>query len=196
MKLGKWYLVNHNCVPIGIFSDYNGQLHFSACIGHLQVVLGELNLRSYYKHSARAWCRDLYIRSLFATSKATLWRCARQVWWFCSCASSMLNMFRILIHSSSRACNFYIVSPHLYRTYNQYGDTIEKSQAPDDGCINIRNTLSIEEVKSNLINCDIKLVSYSSNIRGYLYSSWEYYRRISTKIDWKKCVCWCVTPCM
>ena len=29
----------------------------------------------------------------------------------------------------------------------QCGDTIEKSQAPDDGCINIRNMLSIEEVK-------------------------------------------------
>jgi len=33
------------------------------------------------------------------------------------------------------------------RTRNQRGDTTEKSQAPDDGCINIRNTLSIEEVK-------------------------------------------------
>ena len=36
---------------------------------------------------------------------------------------------------------------HLYRTHNQCDDTIEKSQAPDDGCINIRNMLSIEEVK-------------------------------------------------
>jgi len=26
-------------------------------------------------------------------------------------------------------------------------DTINKSQAPDDGCINVRNMLSIEEVK-------------------------------------------------
>jgi len=33
------------------------------------------------------------------------------------------------------------------RTHIQCGDTIEKSQAPDDGCINIRNILSIEEVK-------------------------------------------------
>ena len=30
---------------------------------------------------------------------------------------------------------------------HQCGDTIEKSQAPDDGCINVRNMLSIEEVK-------------------------------------------------
>jgi len=33
------------------------------------------------------------------------------------------------------------------RTHDQCGDTIEKSQAPDDGCINVQNTLSIEEVK-------------------------------------------------
>ena len=32
------------------------------------------------------------------------------------------------------------------RTHNQCGDTIEKSQAPDDGCINVRNILSIEEL--------------------------------------------------
>jgi len=32
-------------------------------------------------------------------------------------------------------------------THNQCGDTIEKSQAPEDGCINVRNMLSIEEVK-------------------------------------------------
>jgi len=30
------------------------------------------------------------------------------------------------------------------RRHNQCGDTIEKSQAPDDGCINVRNMLSIE----------------------------------------------------
>jgi len=30
------------------------------------------------------------------------------------------------------------------RTHNQLGDTIDKSQAPDDGCINVRNILSIE----------------------------------------------------
>jgi len=33
------------------------------------------------------------------------------------------------------------------RTHDQCGDTTEKSQAPGDGCINIRNMLSIEEVK-------------------------------------------------
>jgi len=30
------------------------------------------------------------------------------------------------------------------RTHNQCGDTIEKSQTPDDGFINVRNLLSIE----------------------------------------------------
>jgi len=54
----------------------------------------------------------------------------------------MLNMFRILIHPPSGA------PTHIEtRTHNQRGDTIEKSQAPDGGCINIRNMLSIEEVK-------------------------------------------------
>ena len=33
------------------------------------------------------------------------------------------------------------------RTHNQCGDTIEKSQAPDEGRINVRNMLSIEQVK-------------------------------------------------
>jgi len=33
------------------------------------------------------------------------------------------------------------------QTHNQCGDTIEKSQASDDGCINVGNMLSIEEVK-------------------------------------------------
>jgi len=89
--------------------------------------------------------------------------------------SSMLNMFRILIHPSSGACDFSIVSTHWScvfvsmcvgvsvwlvalqpatqippqpshtetpthietRTHDQCGDTIEKSQAPEDGCINI-----------------------------------------------------------
>jgi len=32
-------------------------------------------------------------------------------------------------------------------THDQGGDTIEKSQAPDDGCIKVRNMLSVEEVK-------------------------------------------------
>jgi len=69
--------------------------------------------------------------------------------------SSVLDMFRTLIHPSSGACDFSIVSPHWScvpthietRTHNLCGDTIEKSQDPDDGYINVRNMLSIEEVK-------------------------------------------------
>jgi len=45
--------------------------------------------------------------------------------------SSMLNVFRTLIHPSSGACDIQT------RTHDQCGDTIEKSQAPDDGCINL-----------------------------------------------------------
>jgi len=40
--------------------------------------------------------------------------------------------------------------PHGYypnQANTECGDTIEKSQAPDDGCIDVRNMLSIEEVK-------------------------------------------------
>jgi len=33
------------------------------------------------------------------------------------------------------------------RTHNQCGDTTKMSQTPDDGYINVRNMLSIEEVK-------------------------------------------------
>ena len=33
------------------------------------------------------------------------------------------------------------------RTHDQCGDTIEKSQAPDDECIYVRNMLIIKEVK-------------------------------------------------
>ena len=33
------------------------------------------------------------------------------------------------------------------RTHDQCGDTIEKSQASDDGSINVRNMLSVEEMK-------------------------------------------------
>ena len=65
--------------------------------------------------------------------------------------SFMVNMFRTLIHTSSGACD-------------RCGDSIEMSQAPDDGCINVRNMLTIKEVKQNTITSDIKWVSYSSTI--------------------------------
>ena len=79
----------------------------------------------------------------------------------------MLNMFRTLIHPSIRACDIFCCITTLVvcytdttstshtetpthietRTHDQCVDTIEKSQATDDGCINVRNMLSIEEVK-------------------------------------------------
>jgi len=71
------------------------------------------------------------------------------------------------------------------RTHDQCGDTIEKSQAPDDGCINVRNVLSLEEVKKNLITSDIKLVSYSSTItmmHGQIYIRSEKCLSVGTQI--------------
>ena len=72
-------------------------------------------------------------------------------WYPCSrLKPSMLNMFRTLIHPSSGACDFSIVSPHWWCVLVSMCvgvGTIEKSQAPDDGCINVRNMLNIEEVK-------------------------------------------------
>ena len=83
----------------------------------------------------------------------------------------MLNMFRTLIHPSSGACDFPILYQigrmFLFRCVLEFrcgwvgvvsvlqaeaqlqysGDTIEMSQAPDDGCINVRNMLSKEEMK-------------------------------------------------
>jgi len=104
--------------------------------------------------------------------------------------SSMLNMFRTLIHPSSEACDFFCctslvvcscfdvcwsfgvavlgrytcsrLQPHTRippqpshtetpthietRTHIQ-GGTTKTSQASDDGCINVRNMLNIEQVK-------------------------------------------------
>ena len=67
--------------------------------------------------------------------------------------SSMLNMFRTLIHPLSGVCDFSVLQPATQippqrshtetptyietRTHDQCGDTIEKSQTPDDGCINV-----------------------------------------------------------
>jgi len=49
--------------------------------------------------------------------------------------SSMPNIFRTFIHPSSGACD------------SSIEESIEESQAPDDGCVNVRNMLSIEDVK-------------------------------------------------
>ena len=79
----------------------------------------------------------------------------------------MLNMFRMLIHPSSGACDLFgVVSVYRlqpasrYHTtpakpqrntthiepeqYNPWNNSTNKSQAPEDGCINIRNILGIK----------------------------------------------------
>jgi len=70
----------------------------------------------------------------------------------------LLNMFRMLIHPSSGACDlFYELFHGLYcsgsmcvgvygvvepKQYNPWNNSTNKSQAPVYGCINIRNMLS------------------------------------------------------
>jgi len=83
--------------------------------------------------------------------------------------SSMPNMFRTLIYPSSGACDFSILSPQWscvlvsmcvgVSVWLGWGGVVSvwqaeaqlqyntKSQALDDGCINVPNMLSIEEVK-------------------------------------------------
>jgi len=54
--------------------------------------------------------------------------------------SSILNMFRTLIHPSSRKSLrlFYCITTLVVCScFDQCGDTIEKSQGPDGGCINV-----------------------------------------------------------
>ena len=78
----------------------------------------------------------------------------------------ILNMFRMLIHPSSGACDLFVelfhglycsgsmcvgvtnhnVTPtHLEpEQYNPWNNLTNKLQAPEDGCINIQNMLSIK----------------------------------------------------
>ena len=93
----------------------------------------------------------------------------------------------MLIHPSSGACDFllsyfmnrpvvlqpaygYHTTPtrpqcntntHRTRTYNPWNNSTNKSQAPEDGCINIRNMLNIKQWNTKA--SDLKLVSLSSN---------------------------------
>jgi len=69
--------------------------------------------------------------------------------------SLFLSLYQVVSVWQAEACNTdtttisHTKTPtHIEtRTHNQSGDTIEKLQAPDYGCINVRNMLSIEEVK-------------------------------------------------
>jgi len=63
------------------------------------------------------------------------------VWWSFGVAAS-------IFHTDTTSNSHNETPTHIEtRTHDQCGDTTEKSQAVDDGCINIRNMLSIEEVK-------------------------------------------------
>jgi len=71
----------------------------------------------------------------------------------------MLNMFQMLIHPSSGTCDLFVelfhrlccfgsmcVTPtHIEpEQHNPRNNSTNKSQIPEDGCINIRNMLSIK----------------------------------------------------
>jgi len=67
----------------------------------------------------------------------------------------MLNMFRMLIHpyagwslhtdTTPPQPNHKVTPTHIEpEQYNPWNNSINKSQAPEDGCINIRNMLSIK----------------------------------------------------
>ena len=69
----------------------------------------------------------------------------------------MLNMFRILIHPSSGACDLFVELFHglycsgsmrvgvtLWFGWGGVVSVCRLKQAPEDGCINIRNMLSIK----------------------------------------------------
>jgi len=102
----------------------------------------------------------------------------------------LLNMFRMLIHPSSGACDFSVELFHgLYcsgsmcvgvtvwfgwggvvsicrlkpEQYNPWNNSSNKSEAPEDGCINIRNMLSGKYWNNKA--SDIKLVSFYSIIK-------------------------------
>jgi len=61
--------------------------------------------------------------------------------------SFMLNMFRTLMHPSPGNCDFSIVSPHWFCVLVSMCAGVSVWQNPDDACINVRNMLSINEVK-------------------------------------------------
>ena len=70
----------------------------------------------------------------------------------CVGVSMLLGWGGIRVADFSLLHGYHTNQPHRNsntetRIHNQCGDTIEESQAPDDGCINVRNMLNIEEVK-------------------------------------------------
>ena len=60
----------------------------------------------------------------------------------------MLNMFQMLIHPSSVACDLLAYANAktsiLIELYNPWNNSTRKSQAPEDGSINIRNMFDIK----------------------------------------------------
>ena len=93
----------------------------------------------------------------------------------------MLNMFRMLIRPSSGACDLFVELFHgMYCSGTMLvgvtlwlgwgGAATNKSQAPEDGSINIRNMLIIKQ--GNKKASDINFVSLYSTIKSSFKLQW------------------------
>jgi len=71
--------------------------------------------------------------------------------WLCvlvsMCVGVSVWLFGVVLVWQAEACHTETPTHIETRTHNQCGDATKKSRATDDGCINIRNMLSTEEVK-------------------------------------------------
>jgi len=119
-----------------------------------QTNLVSLLIKTYFTSSTLNMFRTLIHPSSEACDFSILYHIVR-VFFFRCVLEFRRGWIGVVSVWQSEACYTDITStqPHRNsnnietRTNNQCGDTIKKSQVPDDGCINVRNMLSIEEVK-------------------------------------------------
>jgi len=126
----------------------------------------------YLKNKRPTWCHWLFLFHVFYAQHVSdintsiirslqLFYCITTLV-VCSCFDVCWSLgvagwggIRVEVWNTASACytgttpTSYTETPTHIETgsHNQCGDTTERSQAPDDGCINVRNMLSIEEVK-------------------------------------------------
>ena len=78
--------------------------------------------------------------------------------------------------------NHNVTSTHIEpEQYNPWNDSTNVSQAPEDGCINIGNMLSIKSWNNKV--SDIKLVSLYSIITS-LEANTQLFQSLSTSLRW------------
>jgi len=81
----------------------------------------------------------------------------------CYFPSSMLNMFWTLIHPSSGACDFSVVSPHWLRVRNTSCIGVSVWLVGAVSVWKVAAVLLQPSTRIHLIKCDIKLVSLFFN---------------------------------